>query len=61
MGRPTNRLYARREETLRRLQTSMFLPARRPGESHGAYVRRCEALHAQRAASGAEMPQPRSA
>ena len=54
MGRPTNRHYAQREELLRLLQQKMFLPARRPGESHGAYVRRCQALQARQSAVLAE-------
>jgi len=41
MGRPTNRLAARRAESLERMAVDVSLPARAPGESHGAYYRRC--------------------
>ena len=54
MGRPTNRQFAQREELLRLLQQKMFLPARRPGESHGAYVRRCQAIQARQASVQAQ-------
>lgn len=44
MGRPTNRYAARREESLARMARDVDLPTRRPGESHGAYYRRCALL-----------------
>lgn len=44
MGRPTNRYAARRDDSLRRMAADVALPARLPGESHGAYYRRCAVL-----------------
>ena len=41
MGRPTNRYAARREASLARMAADVELPARDPGESQGAYYRRC--------------------
>ncbi|MCW2572570.1 MAG: hypothetical protein JWO88_2628 [Frankiales bacterium] len=41
MGRPTNRLAARREVSLARMASEVSLPARHAGESQGAYYRRC--------------------
>jgi hypothetical protein len=41
MGRPTNRLAARREASLARMASEVSLPPRNVGESHGAYYRRC--------------------
>lgn len=41
MGRPTNRFASRREAALARMGTQVPLPAREPGESQGAYFRRC--------------------
>lgn len=44
MGRPTNRYAARREASLVRMSNDIDLPAREPGETHGAYYRRCALL-----------------
>lgn len=44
MGRPTNRYAARREASIERMSADIDLPAREPGESHGAYYRRCALL-----------------
>lgn len=44
MGRPTNRLAARRAESLARMAADVPLPPRAPKESHGAYYRRCALL-----------------
>jgi hypothetical protein len=41
MGRPTNRYALRREASLARMAADVALPAREPGESQGAYYRRC--------------------
>ena len=41
MGRPTNRLAARREASLARMASEISLPPRQVGESQGAYYRRC--------------------
>jgi hypothetical protein len=41
MGRPTNRYAARREASLVRMAVDVTLPPREPGESQGAYYRRC--------------------
>lgn len=44
MGRPTNRHAAKRDASLARMAHDVALPARDPGESHGAYYRRCALL-----------------
>lgn len=41
MGRPTNRYAARREASLARMAAEVDMPPREPGESQGAYYRRC--------------------
>ncbi|MDX6197423.1 MAG: hypothetical protein QOJ79_574 [Actinomycetota bacterium] len=41
MGRPTNRFAARRTASLARMAADIELPPRDPGESQGAYYRRC--------------------
>lgn len=41
MGRPTNRYAARREASLARMAADIAMPPREPGESQGAYYRRC--------------------
>ena len=41
MGRPTNRYAARRTASLARMAAEIALPEREPGESQGAYYRRC--------------------
>jgi hypothetical protein len=41
MGRPTNRYAARREASLALMAADVALPSREPGESQGAYYRRC--------------------
>jgi hypothetical protein len=44
MGRPTNRYAARREASLARMAADVALPPREPGESQGAYYRRCAVI-----------------
>ena len=44
MGRPTNRYAARREASLARMAADVEMPAREPGESQGAYYRRCAVI-----------------
>jgi hypothetical protein len=44
MGRPTNRYAARRAASLARMAAEIALPPREPGESQGAYYRRCAVL-----------------
>jgi hypothetical protein len=44
MGRPTNRYAVRRAESLKRMSADIALPSREPGESQGAYYRRCAVL-----------------
>ncbi len=44
MGRPTNRYAARREASLARMSADVSLPPREPGESQGAYYRRCAVI-----------------
>ena len=44
MGRPTNRYAARREASLARMAADIALPAREPGESQGAFYRRCAVI-----------------
>ena len=41
MGRPTNRYAARRAASLEQMAADVELPPRDPGESQGAYYRRC--------------------
>jgi hypothetical protein len=44
MGRPTNRYAARREASLQQMAAEVELPPREPGESQGAYYRRCAVI-----------------
>jgi hypothetical protein len=44
MGRPTNRYAVRRAASLERMAAEIELPPRDPGESQGAYYRRCAVL-----------------
>jgi hypothetical protein len=58
MGRPTNRYAARREASLARMAADCPLPDREPGESQGAYYRRCALVWL--AAPGDRDPEERS-
>jgi hypothetical protein len=57
MGRPTNRYAARREASLARMAADVPLPPREPGESQGAYYRRCAVIWL--SAPGARDPETR--
>jgi hypothetical protein len=58
MGRPTNRYAARREASLARMALDVVLPPREPGESQGAYYRRCALIWL--AAPGERDPEERA-